>query len=179
MMCLGLDFCGFVLFFTFWICWFISVFKSGKFSVIISPSTFSALPFLLCFWDSDGASVKSSSCSPQSLGLCSFLCPVYFLSHLSHMYFRISESVMSAMYLVIFFLKSVPFSASRVLARDPDNVGIWGRLPQLCLNDIRIILNWSYLAMANARGLLWPSFPSPWKQRISLSCESCTPCLWA
>ena len=57
------------------------------------------------------------------------------------MHFRLSESIMSAMYLVIFFLKLVPFSASHVLARDPDNVGIWGRLPQLCLNDILIILN--------------------------------------
>lgn len=45
------------------------------------------------------------------------------------MYFRLRKSIMSEMYLVIFFLKSVPFSVSHVLARDPDNVGIWGRLP--------------------------------------------------
>ena len=49
------------------------------------------------------------------------------------MYFRFSESIMSEMYLVIFFLKSVPFSVSCVLARDPDNVGIWDRLPNYAL----------------------------------------------
>lgn len=37
---------------------------------------------------------------------------------------------MSEMYLVIFSLKFVSFSVSRVLARDPDSVGSWGRLPQ-------------------------------------------------
>lgn len=110
LMCLAVNFFGFVLFgilLVSWIYRLMSPAKFGRFSVIISLSTLLVLPPLLSFWDPDVTNVRLFVIVPQVLRAYLFKSIFFLLPRLHNFYFSILKLADSFLYAFHFTVKAI------------------------------------------------------------------------